>query len=70
VNNANILAEFEITPKVQGDIATGLLDGVDDVRLVHHVPLSKRNELLEIVGEQLASNVKADREKGEIKTSA
>jgi hypothetical protein len=30
---------------------------LNDTRLIHHVPLSERDELLEMVGEQLASSV-------------
>jgi hypothetical protein len=33
---------------------------IHDVRLVHHVPLPERHELLEVVGEQLPTDVDAE----------
>jgi hypothetical protein len=58
---SHVLAQFEVAPKVLRDVAACFLDGIDDVRLVHHVPLPKRDELFEVVGEQLAADVEAER---------
>ena len=66
-------ARLDVPLVVERDEAALLLDVVHDVRLVHHVPLAERDELFELVCEQLAADVepwgdvlgRACREEGE-----
>ena len=50
-------ARLDVPLVVERDEAALLLDVVHDVRLVHHVPLAERDELFELVCEQLAADV-------------
>jgi hypothetical protein len=42
----NLLANVQLVPKLIGDIATGFLNLIDQVCLVHHIPVSKGYDLL------------------------
>lgn len=53
----NAPARLKVVHKRLGNEARLLLDLVDDVGLVHHIPLSKANERLEVVGKKLAADV-------------
>jgi hypothetical protein len=53
----NLLGCLPIVVEFIRDEAARLLDFLNDARLVHHVPLSERYEFLQVVGEELASNV-------------
>ena len=48
---------FEIFGELRRHVAACLLDVVHDVRLVHHVPLTERDELLEVVCQQLPAHI-------------
>jgi hypothetical protein len=50
-------ASLQVTPKVSGGVTARLFHMIHDESLVHHVPLPERNQLLELVGEQLAADV-------------
>mmetsp|Transcript_13557 Transcript_13557/g.45936 ORF Transcript_13557/g.45936 Transcript_13557/m.45936 type:complete len:381 (-) Transcript_13557:136-1278(-) len=51
--------QAQVGINVLGDVAQRLLHLVDHVRLLHDVPLSVRDDLLEVVGEQLAAHIDA-----------
>jgi hypothetical protein len=48
---------LEVSLQVRGYVAARLLDLVHDEGLVHHVPLPERNELLQVVGQELAADI-------------
>ena len=56
----NALACFEVLREVFGDKATRLLDFVHDVGLFHHVPLAVGYGFLEVIRQQLPTDVDAE----------
>ena len=40
-----------------GDVTAGLLDIIHDIGLVHHIPLAKGHKLLQLVRQQLSSDI-------------
>jgi hypothetical protein len=51
------LATLEVGLPVHRDIATGFSYIVDHMGLVHHVPLPERDEMLEVIREQLSADI-------------
>lgn len=55
--NPNSLGSHPIPLPLIRHVAALLLGMLNHARLIHHVPLSKRDELLEVIRKQLASGV-------------
>ncbi len=51
------LDSFQIASIVHGDIAASLSDSVNDVCLIDHIPLSKRDEMFEVICEEFPTDV-------------
>jgi hypothetical protein len=41
---------------------------IHDVCLVHHIPLPKRDELLQLIGEQLAADIQSVRQQESVES--
>ena len=53
----NSLAQLQISPPVQTHIPTRLPYRIHHFRLVHHVPLSERDLLFEVIREEFAADI-------------
>lgn len=53
------LAELEIPLPVHRDITASLLDFIDDMSLVRHIPLSERYHILQVIRQEFPANVDA-----------
>ena len=48
---------FNICSKLPRDVTALLLNVIHDIRFLHHVPLAERDELLEMVRQELSTYV-------------
>ena len=46
----NLPTYIEILPKLCRHVATRFLDVIHNISFVHHIPLTKRNEFLQLIG--------------------
>lgn len=53
----NLPADVKILCELRGYKTAGLLHIIHDVGLIHHVPLAERDQLFELIREQLPSDV-------------
>ena len=53
----NSRREFPVAVPLRRDVARLFLGMFHDARLIHHVPVSERDELLQVVGEQFPADV-------------